>query len=227
MSKLTNGMQWFKSTFGPNILSKPTLAPFSLDLMTAIATQETFEVWGGLFSTLSSDKILELCVGDTIDFPGRSSAFPKNKSELLTDPNGAALFQVARSALEAVGEVHAAYHKVAMANPNKFCHGFGVFQYDIQFARASLDPAFFLQRKWFDFDHCLDHALSELHLGRKKIGLGKKAQLTDLEQVHVAIAYNKGSFIPKKGLKQGFLDKSSGKFYGELVFDYMSKSKQL
>ena len=46
-----------------------------------------------------------------------------------------------------------------------------------------------------------------------------KTTLTDLEQVHVAIAYNAGSFKPVKGLKQGFFD--GQKFYGEMIFDFL------
>ncbi|RWM18291.1 hypothetical protein [Mesorhizobium sp.] len=226
MSKLTDGMRWFKQSFAEQINKSITQTPFDIDLMTALATQETFEVWGNLFKTMDAAKILEICVGDTIDAPGRT-AFPTTKQNLLTDPNGQRLFTVAREALEAVGEHNATYHKVAAANPNKFCHGFGIFQYDIQFSRHGVDPDFFLGRQWFQFDRSLAKALLELHHAQTRAGLGGKVVLSDLEQAHVAIAYNAGSFNPSKGLKQGFKDKGSGKFYGELIFDYMTMSKSL
>ena len=45
-----------------------------------------------------------------------------------------------------------------------------------------------------------------------------------MEQAFVAIAYNAGSFKPERGLKQGFKD-SSGKFYGELIAQYIALAK--
>jgi hypothetical protein len=59
--------------------------------------QETFEVWGGLFQTsMSTDDILALCVGDTFDAPNRS-AFPPTK--LIAVPDGQQMFDIARAAL--------------------------------------------------------------------------------------------------------------------------------
>ncbi|ESY77853.1 hypothetical protein X739_32545 [Mesorhizobium sp. LNHC220B00] len=226
MSKLFDGMKWFKESFSAQIDTAIAETPFSLHLMTALATQETFEVWGNLFQTMSVANILKICVGDTIDAPGRT-AFPTTKQNLLTDSNGQQLFAVARGALEAVGAHNATYHKVAMANPNKFCHGFGTFQYDIQLSRHGVDPDFFLQKKWFQFDQSLGKALEELHQSQARAGLGGRAAPSDLEQAHVAIAYNTGSFNPSRGLKQGFKGKGSGQFYGELVFEYLSLSKSI
>lgn len=226
MSKLSDGMRWFKKSFSTQIASAIEKTPFSLDLMTALATQETFEVWGNLFQTMPVAKILEICVGDTIDAPART-AFPTTKLNLLADPNGEQLFAIARGALEAMGEHNATYHKVAMANPNKFCHGFGIFQYDIQFARHGVDPDFFLSNRWFQFDQSLAKALSELGQAQARAGLGGRASLSDLEQAHVAIAYNAGSFNPSKGLKQGYRDKNSGKYYGEMIREYMNLSNSI
>ncbi|WP_095204186.1 peptide-binding protein [Mesorhizobium carmichaelinearum] len=226
MSKLADGIRWFKQSFSTQINAAVVQKPFGLDLMTALATQETFEVWGNLFTTIPVATILEVCVGDTIDAPGRT-AFPTTKSNLLTDPNGQQLFAIARSALEAVGEYNATYHKVAMANADKFCHGFGIFQYDIQFSRHGVDPDFFLNKKWFQFDQSLEKALSELADAQTRAGFGGKASLSDLEQAYVAIAYNAGSFNPSRGLKQGFKDRSSGKYYGELIFEYLNLSKSI
>jgi len=223
MPALKDGMRWFKQSFSEEISGTIAQMPFTLDLMTALATQETFEVWGNLFTTLPIAKILEICVGDTLDAPNRS-AFPTTKQNLLSDPNGQQLFVIARGALEAVGEHNATYHKVAMANPNKFCHGFGIFQYDLQFSRHGQDPDFFLNKKWFNFADCLAKAVSELREAQSRAGLGGRTSLSDLDQAHVAIAYNSGSFNPAKGLKQGFKD-GSGKFYGELIFDYINMSK--
>ena len=41
--------------------------------------------------------------------------------------------------------------------------------------------------------------------------------------MHVAIAYNAGSFKPAKGLQQGHFD--GKKFYGEMIFDFLRLSQ--
>ena len=57
------------------------------------------------------------------------------------------------------------------------------------------------------------------HAAKRAAGLGDRTTLTDIERVHVAIAYNTGSFKPAKGLQQGFFD--GEKFYGEQIFDFL------
>ena len=57
----------------------------------------------------------------------------------------------------------------------------------------------------------------------KKLGWSGKTSLTDLEMAGVAIAYNTGSYIPSKGLKQGYKPKK-GKYYGEQYYDYLRLS---
>src|SRR5580765_1378307 len=101
MSKLSDAMAWFKGQFATRIQAGVAGTPFSVDMLTAIAVQETFEIWGNLYKTLSVDEILKLCVGDTLDAPKRS-AFPTNKAALLAAPNGAAMFAIAREALESL-----------------------------------------------------------------------------------------------------------------------------
>jgi hypothetical protein len=105
--------------------------------------------------------------------------------------------------------------------PNKFCHAFGIFQYDLQF--FLVDPDYFLQKRYADFNASLAKAVSELQSKRKKIGLDGKATLTDLELAAVAIAYNTGGFKPSKGLKQGHFNGTL--FYGEAIFDFLRLSK--
>jgi hypothetical protein len=217
MSKLTDGMQWFKTTFGAQVNAGIKGTPFSLNFLTAIAVQESFEVWGNIYNNHPVDQVLELCVGDTIDGPSRK-AFPTSKAALLAIPKGDQIFAAARAALEAVGNVNAAYHKIAMANPNKFCHGFGIFQYDIQACKVDAD--YFIQSGWKTFAASLQKCLTELAAAQKRAGLGGKTTLSNMEMAFVAIAYNAGSFNPARGLKQGFKD-SSGKFYGELIAQYI------
>jgi hypothetical protein len=217
-----NDMRWFKQQFHKKINAGLEGTPFTLDFMTALACQETGEVWPILRKKdLSVDRILELCVGDTLDSSGGRNAFPRNKAELLSVPNGDRMFEIARAALVDMAQFITSY-KGAASNANKFCHGFGIFQYDLQFFKNE-DPDYFLERRYVDFDACLQKALGELQSAARKIHLDKPS-LTDQEMAFVAIAYNTGGFKPAKGLKQGFKP-AGGKFYGEQVFDFINTAK--
>ena len=220
MPTIKDGMIWFKQNFASAIRQGTAGTPFTVDMLTAVAVQETFSIWGKMFQTLPVAKILELCVGDTLDAPNRS-AFPINKGALVAAPNGAQMFTIARQALVALGPFDPTMKKVAQNHPDKFCHGYGIFQYDIQFLHA--DPDYFLQRKWVDFSATFGKAVDELTAAQKRAHLGGKLSLTDMEMAAVAIAYNHGSFNPAKGLKQGFFD--GHKFYGENFFDFLQATK--
>lgn len=220
----TADISWFKQNFQADIQASLVGTPFTLDFMVALACQETGEVWPILRRkpALSPAQIVALCVGDTIDFnpttgKGRR-AFPKNKAELVDDPQGTQMFAIARQALvDMATQTNSRDYLKAAENPNKFCHGYGVFQYDIQFFRE--DPDYFLQKKYELFGESIGKALKELKSAAKKIGLDNKPTLSDFELCAVAIAYNTGRFIPSKGLKQGF--EVEGRFYGELINDFL------
>jgi hypothetical protein len=207
---------WFKQTFHREITAGIGNTPFSLDMITAIAAQETGSIWGPLHDKLSLQGLLEICVGDTLDQDKGRIAFPKNKSHLLAAPRGQEMFQIAHDALVNMAKHVPGYARVAK-NPNKFCRGFGIFQYDLQFFEQ--DPDYFLERRWLNFDASFGKCIEELQDAMKRIGLEARETLTDLERVHVAIAYNAGLFRPSKGLKQGFFD--GKKFYGESIFDFL------
>jgi hypothetical protein len=133
------------------------------------------------------------------------------------------MFKIANASLKDMAGFIPGY-AAAAANPDKFCHGYGIFQYDIQFFKT--DPDYFLQRRWTDFSQTLGKAIGEL---KAKMGPAKvpgKISLTDMEMAQVAIAYNRGSYDPAKGLKQGFKD-GSGRFYGENFADYLRRSKAI
>jgi hypothetical protein len=84
-----------------------------------------------------------------------------------------------------------------------------------------------LKQGWYSFARSLGHCIEELEEARKAAKLDKKTTLTDEEMAYVAIAYNQGSFNPSKGLKQGFHDSDSGKYYGENIFEYLRFSKSV
>ena len=211
---------WFKSTFHDQI--EPAIAgtPFSVDLIAAIAAQETGHIWGPLHDALDVDALLEICVGDTLDADAGRSAFPRTRDDLLSVSRGREMFDVARGALLAAAPYVASLAKAAR-RPHKFCHGYGIFQYDLQFFRR--DPDYFLNREWRRFDASLAKAVVGLSHASIRIDLQNQAPLTDLEQVHVAIAYHTGTFRPQKGLQQGFFD--GERFYGERVFDFLRLSQ--
>ena len=210
---------WFKQNFHREIAAAIADKPFSLDMLAAIAAQETGHIWGPNRNTLTLDRILEICVGDTLDFPKRK-AFPRTKEALVAVTDGEPMFQIARTALQDMAP-HVPGFNGAAANPKKFCHGFGIFQYDLQFFQT--DPAYFLERQWLDFNLSLAKCIKELENAMKRMGIAGKKELSDLEKVHVAIAYNKGTFDPAKGLKQGH--EVNGKFYGEFIFDFLRISQ--
>ena len=221
MSKMTDAARWFKTTFGPQLQTAVVGTPFSVDLLAAIAIQETYEIWGRIYQKLPADEVLQLCVGDVIGEPKRT-VFPKTKAELLAAPRGDEMFAIAHDSLASLAQYATEYQKYA-DNPDRFCHAFGVFQYDIQFFKT--DPDFFLQRQWHSFDQCVTRCVAELErVLRRTFGPNKNA-INEIESVYVAIGYNSGSVKITAGLKQGFKD-STGKYYGEYVADYLHTAQE-
>jgi len=216
---------WFKATFGRQIEAAVGGTVFDVNFLTAIACQETGEIWPTLRRdpTLSVDRILELCVGDTIDAKpggGGRKAFPKTKADLVAAKDGAAMFEIARQALVDMARYIPAYRDVAK-KPGKFCHGYGLFQYDLQFFKV--DPAYFLTRRYAIFGETLGKCLQELRNALKKLGWANRTSLSDLERAHVGIAYNTGGFNPAKGLKQGYFNGS--RYYGEQLYDFIQLAR--
>lgn len=218
--KIPDAIAWFKKNFGPKLGKAVAGTPFSADMVTAIAYQETGYIWSALVDKqLSLQKILELCVGDTLDAPNRS-AFPRNKAELISAPRGQEMFRIARQALVDMAQYTPGYQK-AVRNPDKFCHGYGIFQYDLQFFKDDpADPAFFLQKKWSDIAACTGKIIDELRQAMQRQGWANKMTLTDTEKVYVAIAYNCGRANPARGFKQGH-QSDDGRFYGENIFEFL------
>lgn len=220
----TDDITWFKQQFQSEIEEAVKATPFTTNMLTAIACQETGEIWSVLHRRqLGLETILELCVGDTIDKTptGGRNAFPKTKAELIAKANGQIMFEIARKALVDMSQYISGYQAVAR-NPDKFCHGFGVFQYDLQFFLK--DPEYFLLKRYSDFSICLEKCIGELHSAVKRIKWQSKTMLTDYEMAAVAIAYNRGTYRPALGLKQGYRA-NGGKYYGEQFYDYLRLAK--
>ncbi len=224
-TNLEKNLVWFKDTFGATIRNKLQNTPFDVDLLTAIAYQETGYLWGRMINKTTLEDLLLCCTGDTIDNPGRK-AFPKNREELLSFSNGEQMFPIARQALKDVGRWDSIFKKLYDNNPNKFCRGYGIFQYDLQFFKVN--PNYFLNREWANFGSCIDLAIAELKAAQKRIpSLKGKTELTSKDKIFVSIAYNTGSANVNGTLKQGHKNSDSGKYYGELVNDFYNLSKSL
>lgn len=217
---IQDDISWFKQQFQDDIQVAIDETPFSIELIIAIALQETGYLWRNIYKRETLAKTLELCVGDTISSP-RRTAFPKDKSALLSKPKGDEMFAIAREALESIAAYNNGF-KNAAKNPDKFCHGFGIFQYDIQFFLSN--PDFFLEKGWYEFDECLKICVKELNEKLVRTYGNNKTSLTDKEMVYVAIAYNRGSVNLNNGFKQGFKD-SEGKYYGEYIWEFLQLAK--
>jgi len=208
---------WFKRHFQSRIESALAGTPLTVDMIVAIACQETGHIWPLLRrKSLPPERVLALCVGDTLDADRGRRAFPRDKAELLSRPGGERMFAIARQALLDMSQ-HVPGYAAAAARAHKFCHGFGVFQRDLQFFLD--DPDYFLGRRYEDFDASLALCVAELKRGLRKTGLEGRERLSDMELAAVGIAYNTGGYRPAKGLRQGYFNGSQ--YYGEALFDYL------
>ena len=85
----TDALRWFKETFGQDLAKGVAGTPFSVDLLVAIAAQETgAEIWAPLRNKLGLPELLAICVGDTLDADKGRVAFPKTSAHLVTAPRG-------------------------------------------------------------------------------------------------------------------------------------------
>lgn len=210
-------VRWFKSEFKQLVEQATAGTPLTVDFMAALACQETGEVWPILRGKgLTTNQVLALCVGDTLDSDKGRSAFPRTKTDLVAVHRGQEMFNIARQALVDMAKYIQGYAGAAV-KPNKFCHGFGLFQRDLQFFLDDQD--YFLNRDYQQFDKTLAEALQELKRALKKLGFEARSSLSDLELAAVGIIYNTGSYKPSKGLKQGYFNGSQ--YYGESLFDYL------
>jgi hypothetical protein len=222
---LEERLSWFKTSFGSQIKAATEGSPISVDLIAAIALQETGYLWSSLIKHHNGDidGVLAGCVGDTLDHPKRR-AFPINREQLAEHPKGETIFGIARSALSDLADIHGTYRRVFERDQNKFCRGYGILQYDLQHLQT--DPDFFLETKWASFEQCLQKCLVELRRGISKRGYDGRNSLTLFEAATVAIVYNRGRYDPVHELRQGHRD-SSGRFYGEYIYDYLKMSSSV
>jgi hypothetical protein len=222
----TEAIRWFKTNFGAEIEREIQGKPYTVDFLTAIACQETGYIWNELRTKVSTSDVIRLCVGDTLDSTRGRSAFPKTRAELEAHPNGEMMFRIARELLVEMSRYIPGYAG-AVRNANKFCHGFGVFQYDLQFFRV--EPEYFLEQRWSNFSETLRKAISELDSKALKLrtrGILQGNSLSEDDLIKVAIAYNTGSYNPSKGLRQGHRS-ADGMYYGEAIQRFLRLAHQV
>jgi hypothetical protein len=154
-----------------------------------------------------------------LDAPNRS-AFPRTRQALVAAPKGQQMFDLAHQLLVQMGDgTGIEVYQHLGTNPDKFVHGYGMFQYDLQFFRD--EPDFFLTQQWQDINACVDKLMIELRAALEDLGLSNETSLTDLQSAFAAIIYNTGfgNFNAARGLKQGHNDGNS--FYGENIDRFM------
>lgn len=214
---------WFKATFGAQMQQAVAGTPFDIDMLTAVACQETGPVWSVLRrKDLPAAEILKLCVGDTLDADRGRRAFPQTAGDLRDwQPGGRQMFDLAHQALVDMARYIPGFSGVA-ASPDKFCHAFGVFQCDLQFFKTN--PAYFLQGGYADFPTCAALCVDELKQGLSRLDWQGRTRLSDTEMAYVAIAYNTGRCDPSLGLKQGYRN-GDGQYYGELFYAFLQQAR--
>lgn len=214
---------WFLETFGARIETAIKETPFTLPMFAGIAYQETGYLWPHIRKlTDGEEAFLEACVGDIIGAP-RRNAFPRSSTDLKALPNGTKMYDIGRDAMRALGEVAPVYAKY-VRHKERFCRGYGLFQYDLQFFKE--DPNYFLSKGWSSFDGTFGKALSEATTKAKRLKLYHDSKHTIDEATKVAIAYNRGSYNLDLGLQQGHKN-AAGEFYGELVYRYIKLATRL
>src|SRR5262249_27557455 len=89
---------WVKKKITTDINKAINGMPFHVDFLTALALQESYEVWGRAYQTKTVPEVLELCVGDILDASGgrNPKAFPQSRAVLERAPRGPEMFAVAR-----------------------------------------------------------------------------------------------------------------------------------
>ncbi|MDX0140827.1 DUF2272 domain-containing protein [Sinorhizobium meliloti] len=218
-------IKWFKQNFASDVIPQLAGTPLSCDLICAIAFQESGELWSRLRLHLPREEILRLSVGDTLDAPNRS-AFPKTRDKLVEVVGGEEMFELAHRLLGEMAEATGieAYQRVA-ARPHKFVHGYGIFQYDLQFFKV--DPDYFLEQRWQNIDASVGKMMGELRHALEQLGFAEKQSLTDLESAFTAIVYNTGfgNFRKSRGLQQGHFDGTH--FYGENIDQFIKIARTI
>ena len=146
---------WMLHNFEMVIATATSGTPIDVQLVCAIACQETAIYWLAWVDTMTPHDVLARCVFDAsgdapntsrIAFPANTAAFRNRMGDELTDM------------LIAEANATRALRKLP---PQQWVYkGYGIFQYDLQ--NLLTDAAFFEQRQWSDFGACMDRFMREM-----------------------------------------------------------------
>ena len=128
--------------------------PFTKETLYAIACQETAIYFYDWTKDNTPDEVLGRCVFDASgDVSGTRNAFPKNTAAFIEKYGQ----EIANMLIEEANKTRA----MRGFGPKQWVYaGYGLFQYDIQ--AIVTDEAFFLQKQWYQMDHCLEKVMIEL-----------------------------------------------------------------
>ena len=173
-----DAIRWFKSHFHRRIDTAVAGTPFTVDMLTAIACQETGHFWNILRNRMTTAEVLALCVGDTLDATKGRKAFPKTKADLLAKPNGQQMFDIARKALVDMSQFISGFQRCRI-EPEQVLPW--LRHISVRSAVLPRGSDYFLQQRYADFEASLAKALEELKSKQRKIGLSGRTTVTELE----------------------------------------------
>ena len=153
---------WLKENFEAQIKERIAGTPYDVDLVCAIALQETAIKWIYWIDNYPPEIILQRCVFDASgDYPGTVRfAFPKNKTA-FQQVYGAKITDdlIAEGNKQRAMPQHDAPKGYSAAD--YLYKGYGIFQYDLQHIKT--DAEFFLFKQWYNFSDCMQRLVDELN----------------------------------------------------------------
>ncbi len=162
LAQAQKATRWLKTNFSAAISSAIQGTPWSIDLVCAIACQETAYKWLLWIDKYSPDIVLQRCVFDASgDMPGTSrSAFPVNR-KAFEARYGAELGGM----LVAEGNLQRAMPQADAPGgyrPAQYLYkGYGIFQNDLQ--NIVTNDTFFREKKWYNMADCVAQLVKELN----------------------------------------------------------------
>ncbi|MGB5026598.1 MAG: hypothetical protein WBO44_14680 [Saprospiraceae bacterium] len=146
--------EWLELHYGDKFVEAVKGTPFTKELLHAIACQETALYFYNWTKDYTPDEILGRCVFDaTGDMNGSRSTFPKNTAAFIEKYGQ----EIANLLIAEANKTRA----MRGFGPKQWVYaGYGIFQYDIQ--SILTDEAFFLQKQWYEMEHCIEKVMNEL-----------------------------------------------------------------
>lgn len=150
---------WMRQHFDAQIREVVAGTPWNVELIIAIACQETAYKWLHWIKDYSPEVILARCVFDTSgepEFPDAPrSAFPKTRFDFV-ERYGTDFLKML------VEESNKTRRMQGWHDAPYLCRGYGIFQYDLQ--HVLTDREWFEQKRWYSLSECLVKLVAELNV---------------------------------------------------------------